>query len=106
MVSNLLNLINLYEQSSTRGVLLPFCRCGTQEYINHTYIHHAQLALEQYGFELHGSTYMQMLFNKYVLQYDQPLVESEDAELWIWRADCEVICGFLTAEGRGREGGG
>ena len=49
---------------------------------------------------------MQMLFNKYVLQYDQPLVESEDAELWIWRADCEVICGFLTAEGRGREGGG
>ena len=26
------------------------------------------------------------------------LVESTNVELWIWRANCKVICGFLTAE--------
>ena len=39
-------------------------------YIRHTYIYtHTELTFEHYEFELHGSTYIQTLFNKYLLQY-------------------------------------
>ena len=59
-----------------------------------------QLTLEQHRFELHKSTYMQIFFNKYVLQYllhDLNLAESKDGELRIWTADYKVIQGFSTA---------
>ena len=53
------------------------------------------LTLEQQRFELHRSTYMWILFNKYVLWYYMVCeqVESENAEPWIQR----VICRFSTA---------
>ena len=33
--------------------------------------------------------------------YSSQLVESEEAELWIQRADCKAICGFSTMWGIG-----
>lgn len=52
------------------------------------------LTLEQQSFELHRSTCMWILFNKYILWYYMVccLAESENAEPWIQR----VMCGFLT----------
>ena len=53
-----------------------------------------QLTLEQYGFELHRSTYRRIFFTKPVLQglYDAWLIESTDEE-------SQIRGGFSTALG-------
>ena len=33
-----------------------------------------------------------------IVLHDPRLAESLDAKLWIWRADCKVMCGFSTAQ--------
>lgn len=59
-----------------------------------------QLILEQPEFELHWSTYMWILFNKphATVSHDMQLVESTDRELWIQRADGNVIGRFSAAQ--------
>ena len=60
---------------------------------------HIQLTLEQHGFELHGSTFMSIFFNKYAVislhlqiqliadqNFHPHLVESVDLNPRIWRA--------------------
>ena len=58
-----------------------------------------QLTLEHHRFELHGSTYLWIFFNKCIVQYCTIFGWFNYAEMWIWRADCEVILRFLTACG-------
>ena len=61
-----------------------------------TYRLKVQLTLEQHGFDLHGSTYVQISFTKYVLQYYmiQGCLNS-----WIWRASYKVVHGFWLHRG-------
>ena len=61
-----------------------------------------QLTLEQHRFELHGSTYMRISFNKYRLQYYtiygwlNPQIENRG-----YRGPIVLIYRFLTAQGVG-----
>ena len=75
--------------------------CLYISYVYTVYIHicmcvYIQLTLEQHRFELRGSIYTWIFFNKYVL-HSQRLVESIDAELWIQRASCTDIHRLQTA---------
>ena len=60
-----------------------------------------QLTLEQHKTGLHGATYTWVFFQKIctAVLHDPRSVESTNAELHIQKADCKVICEFLTALG-------
>lgn len=52
------------------------------------------LTFEPQGFELHGSTFIWLFFNKF--STIESVVESTNEKPWIWRAKCTVICGIST----------
>lgn len=54
-----------------------------------------QLTLQQHRFELRVHLYMDFL-TKFVLHDPELVTWIVDTQLWMWRADCKVICGFST----------